>query len=447
VPTTSATTATRHPHTVHTGTSGAASGDPSGLTLVGAGALVPLVTGERVPYVNLDHAASAPCLTRVRDAVDDVLPWYASVHRGAGYLSQVSTRRYERARETVLDFLGAPPGSACVFTRNTTDAMNLLAHALPRGTTVLVFETEHHASLLPWRGRRVVRLPAPDSPVDVLTALDDALRACPVGPRLVCVSGASNVTGEVWPVAQVVGVAREHGARVALDAAQLAPHRPVDVRALGVDYVAVSGHKLYAPFGAGALVGRADWLRAAEPYLVGGGATRRVFDDGVAWNGLPERHEAGTPNLPGAVALARREEDLLDHLRAGLAAVPGVAELGLWGPRHPRVGIVSFTVDGWEPALLSAALAAEHGIGVRAGAFCAHPFVRRLTDRVGQAGRGAVRASIGLGTTRADLDRFLAALRQLVQDGPRWTYVERGGELVPEPDPRPWPWPPAEPAR
>lgn len=422
-------------------------------TVVGA-VEVPLVTGDRVPYANLDYAASAPCLTEVRDAVDELLPYYASVHRGAGYLSQRCTRRYEDARASIRSFVGARDTAAVVITRNTTDALNLLAHALPRGTSVVVFETEHHAALLPWRAAdktgRLIRLPAPASPEAAVSALDAALQAAPVGPRLVCVTGASNVTGEVWPIAELTWVAHRHGARLALDAAQLAPHAPINAARLGVDYVALSGHKLYAPFGAGALIGRADWLRAAPPYLAGGGASRHVGDHNVTWADVPARHEAGTPNILGAVALAaacdaiaaqdhdalvEQEQVLLTRLRIGLAQVAGVRQLSLWGDDADRVGIVSFVLDGWDGQHLAAALAAEHGIGVRAGAFCAHPFVRHLTG--GDA--NPVRVSIGIGTTAEHVTRFVGAVGELARNGARWTYVERDGEILPERDPRPAP--------
>jgi selenocysteine lyase/cysteine desulfurase len=414
--------------------------------VTGAGLAVPLVDGRSVPYANLDHAASAPCLRAVRDAVDELLPWYASVHRGAGFASQVSTRVYEHARTVVREFVGARRTDSVVFTRNTTDALNLLARALPKGTSVVVFDTDHHAALLPWRGRLV-------RPISTVAALDEALRSCPTGPRLVVVTGASNVTGELWPVPTVSAVARRHGARVVLDAAQLAPHRPVDMRSLDVDYVVLSGHKLYAPFGVGALVGRADWLRAATPYLAGGGATSQVHDDlSVTWAAGPERHEAGTPNVVGAHALAvacatiagwgwdsiiAHEQALLTRLRAGLAGVPGVRPLSLFDA--DRVAVVSFAVDGQDPGLLAAALSAEHGIGVRDGAFCAHVATRRLLAAAGAAGTRALRASIGLGTTEEHVDRLVAALHTLVADGPRWTYELVDGRWTPTPDPRPLP--------
>lgn len=416
--------------------------------VTGADLTVPLVTGDRVSYANLDHAASAPCLAEVREAVDELLPWYASVHRGAGFASQVCTRVYEQARDAVRRFTGAHATDTVLFTRNTTDSLNLLAHAAPRGTSVVVFDSEHHAALLPWRGPNVYRLPAPDSPAGAVAAVDEALRNCPTGPRLVVVTGASNVTGEVWPVAELAATAHGHGARIVVDAAQLAPHRPIDLRAIGADYLAFSGHKLYAPFGAGVLVGRADWLRAADPYLRGGGATSLVTETTVSWSHGPERHEAGSPNVVGVHALAvacaalsrhwepilAHEQALLARLRAGLATVPGLRPLSVFGEDGDRVGVVSFTVDDQDPGLLAAALSAEHGIGIRDGAFCAHVLTHRLTGD-----RTAIRASIGLGTTPEHVDRLVDALRELVTHGPRWTYQRQDGRWAPTPDPRPLP--------
>jgi selenocysteine lyase/cysteine desulfurase len=422
--------------------------------VVGAALRVPLVSGATVGYANLDHAASTPCLAEVQAAVDELLPWYASVHRGAGFASQVCTRVYEQARNAVREFVGAHSTDAVIFTRNTTDSLNLLAGAVPRGTSVVLFDSEHHAALLPWRGPHVRRLPAPPSPADAVDAVSAALAACPVGPRLVVVTGASNVTGELWPIAELAEVAHRHGARIVVDAAQLAPHRPIDLRACGADYLVFSGHKLYAPFGAGVLVGRADWLRAADPYLRGGGATAQVSavgdELGVAWSQVPERHEAGSPNVVGVHALAiacrvlRRDWDavrvhedaLTGQLRAGLASVPGLRELSLFGPDSARVGVVSFTVDGQDPGLLAAALSAEYGIGVRDGAFCAHILTRRL---VGGGGERALRVSLGLGSTAEQVRRLVAALHDLVAVGPAWTYRQVAGRWTPTPDPRPLP--------
>nr|WP_310741616.1 MULTISPECIES: aminotransferase class V-fold PLP-dependent enzyme [Microbispora] len=398
--------------------------------VVGADLEVPVRGGRLVPYANLDYAASAPCLEPVNAAVAAALPAYSSVHRGAGYASQLTTQRYEQARHTVRAFVGARPGDALVFVRNTTDAMNLLARSLPEGTTVVVFGTEHHASLLPWTD--AVRLAPPAFPGEAVRAADEALAAIE-GPALLVVTAASNVTGELWPIAGLAHIAHRHGARIAVDAAQLVPHRGLNLAALDLDYVAFSGHKLYAPFGAGVLVGRPDWLAAADPYLRGGGAVRAVGET-TEWSDDPEaRHEAGTPNVLGAVALAaacdalaatgwtplvREEERLLARLRAGLAAIPGVRELSLWGPDHPRVGIVSFVVEGRPAREVAEILSAEHGIGVRDGKFCAHPFVRHLLGGAEDEGCAdgtvsAVRASIGIGTTEEHVDRLITALREI----------------------------------
>lgn len=393
--------------------------------------------------VNLDYAASAPCAVAAASALADLLPWYASVHRGAGALSQRCTLAYEQARQTVGDFVGARPDDMVIFTRNTTDALNLLARALPTGTTVVTFEGEHHSNLLPWPAN-TVRLPAPASPDEAARSLHAALAELSRGnaprPLVVSVTGASNVTGEHWPVATLSAIARRHGARTVVDAAQLAPHEPVDLTELGADYLAFSGHKIYAPFGAGVLVGRADWLEAAPPYLAGGGASAYVgaATHDIRWASGPARHEAGTPNLIGAVTLAAvctamqnadrtvlqaREQALLARLREGLASLPGVAELSLFGPDAPRVGIASFVVAGLDSHQVSARLAREHGIGVRDGLFCAHPLSRRLlADAAARLGRRdlpptAVRASIGLGTTAEHVDRLVTALGEIIADG------------------------------
>ncbi|WP_433795150.1 aminotransferase class V-fold PLP-dependent enzyme [Actinoplanes sp. CA-252034] len=388
---------------------------------------------DELDFVHLDYAASAPCVRAAADAVQDLLPRYGSVHRGTGVRSQASTLAYELARDVVAEFTGARPGDTVIFTRNTTDALNLLARALPAGATTVQFDGEHHANLLPWPNP--LRLPAPASPDEAVTALKSALDGL-TGPVVFTVTGASNVTGEVWPVRELADVAHSYGARVVVDAAQLAPHVPVDLDDLGADYLAFSGHKLYAPFGAGVLVGRSDWLDAAEPYLAGGGASAAVGDrpGDLAWATGPARHEGGTPNLLGAVSLAavcealtaagratlhEHEQRLLARLRAGLAGVPGAIEVSLFGPDHPRVGIVSLALPGHDPAAVARRLSREHGIGVRAGQFCAHPLVRRLTGsyRTGACGDGVpglLRISFGLGSTGEDVDRAVAALAAVV---------------------------------
>jgi selenocysteine lyase/cysteine desulfurase len=406
---------------------------------------VPLVHGPNARFVNFDYAASAPPLAAVQRAVTTTMAYYASIHRGQSYLSRASTASYERARETVLAFTGARADDVAIFTRNTTDGLTLLACAVPG--RVVHLDIEHHANLLPWRGAQWTAVLAAATAQETLAALERELTREPAA--LVAVTGASNVTGECPPLAQIAALAHRHGARLAVDGAQLAPHRPVDIAATGIDYLACSGHKLYAPYGGGALIGRSDWLDAAPPHQPGGGAVVNVTLDGVQWKQSPARHEGGTPNLVGAVslaaafhtldalgfdAIAEHEMGLYGELLDGLHRL-GIEELRIW-PGHPDVvGVASFNVPGYRADLVAAYLSAEHGIGVRGGKFCAHP----LLERFGLQDTGAVRASIGLGTSGEDVAAILRALEQLIAEGPAWNYASVDGYLSPHPDPRPSP--------
>src|SRR3954452_16928730 len=243
------------------------------LPVVGADLQAPLVTGGAVRYANLDYAASAPALEPVSARVAEVLPYYASVHRGAGYASQVSTALLERSRTRIGEFVGARADDVVVLTRNTTDALNLLARCVPTSGDVVFLDAEHHANLLRWQRGPHRCVPVQHSLEATLRAVEETLAAQPAA--LLAVTGASNVTGEELPVERLAQLAHRYGGRIAVDAAQLAPHRRIDLASLDVDYVAFSGHKLYAPYGAGALVGRRDWLDRGTPYLAGGGAGQR----------------------------------------------------------------------------------------------------------------------------------------------------------------------------
>lgn len=426
------------------------------LDVVGSELDVPVLPAGRRRFVNLDLAATAPCLTSVWQAVTEAVPWYASVHRGAGLPSQVTSQRYEDARRAVASFVGARPDDAVTFTANTTEALNLLAHCLPADATVITFWSEHHASLLPWPDGRTIRLPIADSPAQALRSVERAL-ALTGGQRLVCVTGASNVTGEVWPVAELARLCRAAGARLAVDGAQLVAHRQVDIAATGIDYIALSGHKLYAPLGAGALIGRADWLGNAAPFLKGGGATADVRRDSVVWRDDVARHEAGSPNALGVLALAAacraltsaglhrisgRESALRSRLERGLASIRGVRVLELWPGDSDRVGVLSFVLDGWDGPRLAAVLSAEHAIGVRAGKFCAHPLVLHLLARYapGSTSTEPVRVSWGASTSVEDIDRFLSALATITDRGAQCEYELTTVGWQPSRDTRPACW-------
>lgn len=423
--------------------------------LAGQEARVPVLGGGSVRPINFDHAASTPALGRVQETVERFLAWYSSVHRGAGFASQISTRAYEEARELVGAFVGARPEQhAVIFGANTTWALNKLARRIPfrPGDVVISSELEHHANDLPWR--RVAQVAYVRA--DARGQLDEEhyaalLRRHAGRVRLVALSGGSNVTGTLPRIHRLAEQAHAAGAEIAVDCAQLAPHRPIDLGDLRdpahLDYVAFSGHKLYAPFGSGVLVGRRDTFARGEPDTVGGGAVRRVDPEQVSWADAPARDEAGTPNVVGAVALAAATRELgrigLEAIAAHEAALtaealrrlPGVPGLRLYGDSDParaaeRLGVIPCSIDGVDHRLAAAVLSYEHGIAVRSGSFCAQPYVRRLLDSAGaevacgaaDAPAGLIRISFGLANRPGDIDRLLEALTALARGRYRGTY-------------------------
>jgi cysteine desulfurase/selenocysteine lyase len=424
---------------------------------------VPVYGGATTTGINFDNAASTPPLNRVRDMVTSFSDLYSSVHRGTGYKSRLSTEAYEQARELVSRFLGVDQKEQVViFVKGTTDALNRIAAEEARldGRQVLVTEMEHHADLLPWRhrsGHMMVGL-SDEGHID-LEAIEHALRTSEGKISLVAVCGASNVTGFVSPIHEVAELAHRYGARVSVDAAQLAPHHRIDVRTADdpghLDFVSLSGHKMYAPYGAGVLVAPRDFF-AGAPEVMGGGAISIVTWDDTVWADLPDREEAGSPNVIGAVALGVAIETLLelgfdamlDHevelgrmLIDGLGEIPGVTVLGGIEPdsSSARLALASFLVDGLHHGLVAAALSHEWGIAVRHGCFCANPYVFHLLhmskDEVvaveGEvtAGRrkalpGAVRASLAPYNTTAEIDRFLDAVRQVARGRIKASYEQ-----------------------
>ncbi len=434
--------------------------------IVGLDKKVPLLDGQLCPYVSLDNAASTPSLRPVQRKVDEFLEWYSSVHRGTGFKSQLSTWAYEEAREIVLRFVGADPESdTVIFGKNATEALNKLAHHYrARGARVLTSVMEHHSNLLPWRaGDGLVDYVGirPDGRLDE-DDLVHKLEQYDGQVKLVAVSGASNVTGYVNPIHRLAEIAHRFGARILVDAAQLAPHRQVEMGRADdparVDFVAISAHKMYAPYGTGALVGPRDFFAEGEPDLVGGGVVDIVTLERTVWNTPPERDEAGSPNVVGAVALAAaaetlqeigwsfiegHERELTAYALRQMRHVPGLRILGSADPENvdDRLGVLAFSLDGVPYSKVAAILAHEHGIGVRDGCFCAHPYLLRLLDvspeeearyqaDIERGDRsqipGAVRASLGIYNTPEDVDILVEAL----------THVARGeyaGDYVLEP--------------
>jgi cysteine desulfurase / selenocysteine lyase len=377
------------------------------------------------PLVYLDSAATALKPRAVIEAVAGVYErGSAAVHRGVHRLAHRATEAYEGAREVARRFVGAASADEIVFVRSTTEALNLVAASwagarLRPGDRVVVTGLEHHANLLPWR-RACAQTGALLSVVPVdehgEVPLDRFEASLGPGARLVALAHASNVLGTVLPVREMARLARARGAVVVVDGAQAAPHLRVDVQALGCDFYALSGHKLYGPSGVGVLWGRRELLAAMPPYQVGGGMVEAVFDDDVAYREAPHRFEAGTQNLEGALGLAAamgylealgwesiaaHERALIAHAEEALGAVPGLRLLGRPGVRVP---LFSFELDGVHAHDVATFLDAE-GVAVRAGQHCAQPLFARLQVAA------ACRASFGVYTDRSDIDALAAALR------------------------------------
>jgi selenocysteine lyase/cysteine desulfurase len=441
---------------------------------VGVGARVPLLGGAHHKYVNFDNAASTPALRPVFDTVNRFMHCYSSVHRGTGFKSQVSTWAYERAHEIVCEFLGADPeAQTVIFGKNSTEALNKLAHRLmfDERDVVLTTVMEHHSNDLPWRDVAEVKHIRVNSEGALDEShLDDLLAANSDRVRLVAVTGASNVTGYLPPIHRIAEKAHAVGAEILVDAAQLAPHRPIDImpadEAKRIDYLVLSAHKMYAPYGTGALVGSRDCFEKGRPDLVGGGTVDIVTLDRVAWADLPEKEEAGSPNVVGAVALGQamlslqeigleaiisHEASLTRYLLSHLNRMERVQVYGISDPERvaERLGVVSFAVEGMSHYLVAAILSAEGGIGVRNGCFCAHPYLLSLLQitpseaNVYQQGilqndrrntPGLVRVSFGCYNTKSEVDRFINVLERIVDGEYEGHYVQDPvtGEYWPE---------------
>ncbi len=384
------------------------------------------VHGHTITY--LDSAASAQRPTAVLDAMREYdETTHANVHRGVYSIAEEATRRFEAARVNVGRFIGAPdPGREVVFTKNATEALNLVAHAwgrshLDRGDAVVLTEMEHHANIVPWhmlaaeRGIELRWLPIDDEGRLVLDGLDAVLD----GAKLLSVTCMSNVLGTINPVAELAAAAHAAGAVVVADACQSVPHLPTDVAALGVDFLAFSAHKMLGPTGIGVLWGREELLAELPPFLGGGEMILDVRKDGFTPNDIPWRFEAGTPPITEAIGLGAA----VDYLRAvGMDAVRAHDEsltayaldaltarfgdgIRIFGPVEAadRGGVLSFAFGDVHPHDVSQILD-EYGVCVRAGHHCAKPLMRRLGVTA------TARASFGPYNDEHDVDTLVDAL-------------------------------------
>ncbi|HUC62447.1 MAG TPA: cysteine desulfurase [Alphaproteobacteria bacterium] len=378
------------------------------------------------PLVYLDNGASAQkpraVIERMREFMERD---YANIHRGVHYLSQRSTQLYDEARGTVARFLNAGPREI-VFTRNATEAINLVAASyggafLAPGDEIVVSEMEHHANIVPWQllGDRIgTRLRV--VPVDGTGNLDLDAYAHLLGPKtkLVALTHCSNVLGTVNPAAEIVRIAHRHGVPVLLDGAQAAVHGRVDVKALDVDFYAVTGHKLYGPSGIGVLYAKAEHLKKMPPYQGGGDMIRNVSFAGTSYADPPERFEAGTPAIVEAIglaaaldyiaslgqdAIAAHEQSLLRYATERLAAIPG---LTIHGTAPEKAAIVSFSLEGAHAHDIGT-IVDRAGVALRTGHHCAQP----LHEKLGVA--ATARASFALYNTIEEVDALAASVRSV----------------------------------
>jgi cysteine desulfurase / selenocysteine lyase len=379
------------------------------------------------PLVYLDTAASAQ---KPRVVIDTLKRFYeqdyANIHRGVYDLSQRATAADDEARRKVQRFLNAADWREIVFTRNATEAINLVAASFLRptlrpGDEILVTEMEHHANIVPWQmvaaqtGAKLVAAPVGDDGELLLDALAGHINE---RTRMVAVVWVSNVLGTVNPVHELVRLAHARGVPILIDAAQAVQHIPVDVQELGADFLVFSGHKLYGPSGVGVLHGKAAHLDAMPPYQGGGDMIERVSFAGTTWNEIPFKFEAGTPDIAGIVALgaaidyvqglgldaiAAHEGDVLAYATRAMNPLPGVR---LIGTAPEKCSVLTFAMAGVHPQDIGALLDLD-GIAVRTGHHCAMP----LHDRFGLG--ASARASIGLYTTREEIDVFVASLRRV----------------------------------
>jgi len=418
--------------------------------VVGVDTPVPVAGGGEKPYINFDNAASTPVLKTVLDTVAEFSIWYSNVHRGTGYKSKLSSWAFEQSRERIYRFVQASPEHKIVlFTRNTTESVNHLADRFPfqKRDIVLTTVMEHHSNELPWRRvAHVVHVAVlPDGRIDEVD-LCAKLKQFHGQIALFAVTGASNVTGFINPIHQYARWTHEAGAKIFVDAAQLAPHRPIDMKDKDdpehLDYLAFSAHKMYAPFGVGVLVADRKVFEHGDPCLVGGGAVDIVNLENAYWSDLPDKEEAGTPDIIGAVALGSviklfgeigwqavidHETDLTAYALARLKRIPGVTVFGDADPKNARqrLGVIPFNLGSLSHALVAAVLSYEWAIGTRSGCFCAHPYVKcllhvddraakklekRILNRDRSVIPGLVRASFGIYNTKQEIDVLCEAL-------------------------------------
>ena len=381
------------------------------------------------PLTYLDSAASAQKPRQVIDAMSDFYgAHYANIHRGVYQLSAEATQRYESVRSDVARFIGVPDPREVIFVRNATEAINLVARTfgeqeIRSGDEIVITTMEHHANIVPWqmlaeRRGAILRVAAIDD--DGVLDVDHLVSLLGPRTRILAFAEISNALGTINPVAKLTAIARERGITTLVDGAQAVPHRPVDVDALGCDFYAFSGHKVFGPTGAGVLYGRMPLLESMPPFLGGGDMIESVSFEGTTFAPVPQKFEAGTPDIASVIGfgaaveyleaigmdrIAAYEQSLLVYATQQLEEIPG---LRIIGRSKEKAAVISFVLEDVHPHDIGTVLDGE-GIAIRAGHHCAQPLMNRMGVPA------TARASFSFYNTREDVDRLVAALRTTLE--------------------------------
>ncbi|WP_414571933.1 aminotransferase class V-fold PLP-dependent enzyme [Nostoc sp. CCY 9925] len=417
---------------------------------------VKTLNGNYVEYVNLDNGATTTPFATLKQYVDQMLDTYGSVHRGSGQKSVITTREYDASRNIIRDFVGSSSQNYVIFAKNTTEAINGAATLWAKKPgKILVSDIEHSSNLLPWvtRDEVIQYRTRPDGSVS-LSEIENIFKAHQNRPKteqikLLTITGASTITGYRPPIYEIAALAHRYGAKMFADVCQLIQHERVDMRPdddpCHLDFVAFSGHKMYAPYGTGVLLGPKEFFDSSYPYQIGGGNLPYITRNLEIKRFYTERaHDPGTPNAMGAIAIAKAieiieglgrsriaeyEHSLVEFTFTRLASIPGVK---IHIPGDNLAHVIPFDIDGFDGRLVAEILAQEYGIGVRAGAFCTYEYIRKLKNISDEQDLeiakevetgitrnipSIIRASFAVYNTLEDCDRLINAIAQIAKNG------------------------------
>ena len=409
-----------------------------------------LENGNKLTPIGFDNGATTPPLRCVFDDVYNNLLIYGSIGRGQGIQGELSTRKYEESRNKVLRFFNSQDTDTytVIYTKTTTESLNILANILikDKNDKVLTTRMEHHANDLPWRKQATVEYVDVDKLGRInLDDIENKLKKSSPNIKIVSITGSSNVTGYINPIHDIARLAHEYGAKIVVDAAQLVAHREIDMKGKNpmeqIDFLVLSGHKVYAPFGSGLIVGLVKDLDVKEPFLKGGGCVDYVFDDKVICSTPPSLHESGSPNFIGSMAMVRALEELKnigfekiynherkikDYLIEEMEKIDNVIMYGDTRNTQDRLGVIPFNIKNKDCYEVANEFAKESAVSLRAGKFCAHPYVSRLLNlsnlynkyekNLNDADFGMIRISIGLYNTMDEAKIFIEELKKIASN-------------------------------